>query len=358
MSFRDPSDLIDRHEAFLARRPVDRPLVGLWRGGYFPAEQFPSGTARWREGQLLSPEDVRLEAFRADYDHLYRHHREVDDDFFYIASAYWGIPWLEAILGCPIVADKTTCWAEACQGGPDDVLSLDPKLEGNPWMKCLARFTAALVEFAGDRFPVCAPLLRGPGDAAAAMRGGMPLVLECVDRPDTARLLMEHCASVRMAVLRRLRAIIPPWRGTHAAGGYPSRLWARRTVAYNQDDFAALLSPDLFRELLLPLERQMCKEAEVNFIHLHSGCLYPADILLEDDRYDVIEVNIDHAGAGPDLAGLLPTFQKIQAAGRPLMLWGEIRLEEWRLLREKLSPVGLSVQPIISRLEEAVAFLR
>jgi hypothetical protein len=357
MSNKSPEELIGLHESFLACAPADRPLLGAWLGGYFPAAQFARGVAGWREGQVLSPGDVRLEPFAADYDRLFQIHRDVADDFFYVGSAYWGLPWLEAILGCPVVAGRESCWAEPCLG-EDEQLPAAADLHDNSWFKCLADFTRELVELSAGQFPVCPPLLRGPGDAAAAMRGGMVLVMDCIDRPEAARQLFAHCAGVRLEVVRRLAEIIPPWRGTHAVGGYPSKLWSRQTIAYNQEDFAALLSPEMFRDLLLPLERQMCAAAEVNFIHLHSGSLYPVDMLLEDDSYDVLEVNLDRAGPGPSLAGLLPTFQRIQAARRPLLLWGEISPADWQLLRRELNPAGLSIQPLISRPEEMDMFRR
>lgn len=129
-------------------------------------------------------------------------------------------------------------------------------------------------------------------------------------------------------------------------------------VAYGQDDFLALLNPVLFREFLLPLHQNMCLTAAVNFIHLHSGYLWPVDILLEGSRYDVLEINIDHEGAGPPVHELIPVFQRIQDAGKPLLLWGEISPDEHRLLRKQLRPAGLSIQPSISQREELEPWMR
>jgi hypothetical protein len=129
-------------------------------------------------------------------------------------------------------------------------------------------------------------------------------------------------------------------------------------VAYCQEDSAALLSPDLFREFLLPLHREQCRAAEVNFIHLHSSCLYPVDILLENRCYDVLEINIDHpGGSSPGLPELLPTLKRIQAARAPLLLWGELSPGEWHKLCKELSPAGLSLQPIVRRAEDIPALL-
>ena len=347
MSNHPPEKLIDRHEAFLECRGVERPLVGHWIGGYFPAEQFPRATSAWQPKMTLHPADIAFADFAEDYEELYQLHQSCDDDFFYVGSAYWGIPWLEAILGCPVAVALANCRAEPCLKKLQDADRPAVNLEDNPWMKTLERFTQNLVQFAGGRFPVCPPLLRGVGDSACALLGGENFVTEMIDEPETMKTLLAHCTETRLAVLRRLHAMIPSWQGTHAAGGYPSKVWCRRTVAYYQEDAAALLNPRLFREFLLPPAREMRQAAEVNFIHLHSACLYPVDILLEDETFDVIEINFDHAGAGPTVSSLIPTLKRIQAARRPLLLWGECLPEEWELIRRELSPIGLSLQPIL-----------
>ncbi len=123
MSSQSPESLLPRHEAFLRCEKVDRPLLGAWLGGYYPAEQFPQGHHSWQLGQLLQPADVRFEAFRHDYEMLYRLHREAEDDFFYVGSAYWGIPWLEAILGCAIHVGETSCWSEGCAPGSERLVA-------------------------------------------------------------------------------------------------------------------------------------------------------------------------------------------------------------------------------------------
>lgn len=358
MSREAPETLIARHEAFLKLEPVDRPLLGFWLGGYYPAEQFPAGTTPWRDGQPLHPEDVSFLPFAADYEALRLIHEQARDDFFYVGSAYWGIPWMEAILGCPVFAAAFNCRAEPCLESLDAAGDQALDLDGNPWFQILLRFTRDLVAAAAGRYPVCPPLLRGPGDCASAMLGGMPFVMGFLDDPDGIQHLLDRCSRTRLAVLHRLHELIPPWNGTHAAGGYPSKVWCRRTVAYHQEDCAALLSPDLFRQFLLPIEREQCRAAELNFIHLHSSCLYPVDIVLESRDYGVLQINIDHPGASsPELLDLLPVLARIQTARRPLLLWGELTPREWRCLRNELSPVGLSLQPIMRRAEDMPALL-
>jgi len=326
---------------------VDRPLLGAWLGGYYPADQFPQGHHAWQVGQLLQPADVCFDAFRNDYETLYRVHREADDDFFYVGSAYWGIPWLEAILGCAVHLGETSCWAGTC---PLDRCVFD--LRDNAWFQCLTRFTGDLLEFAAGRFPVCAPLLRGPGDAACALCGPEAVAMALIDGKPWIDELLVRCAKVRLEILQRLHSVIPAWHGTHAVGGYACRLWAARTVAYYQEDAAAILNPRLFVDHLLPLARLAKPLADVHFIHLHSSCLYMIDALLADDTFSVIEVNVDHPGSSLPLAQYLPALRRVQQAGRPLLLWGEIGPSDWDLLQEELSPTGLSIQPIIKLPED------
>jgi hypothetical protein len=342
---------LDRHEAFLRRRGVDRPVIGPWRSGYYPAEQFPRGTACWRAGAILRPEEVSFAPFAEDYEQLCQAQHESNGDFGYVGSAYWGIPWLEAIMDCRVAVAAANCRAEPCLTSLDDVKGLGVDLDANAWMDALLRFTRELVDFSAGRFPVCPPLLRGPGDTAAAMLGSTTYVTGFFDSPATMRELLDLCARTRLAVIDRVRAVIPSWHGIHAAGGYPSAVWSRRTVAYHQEDSAAVLNPSIFREFLLPALRIGCRAADVNFIHLHSACLYPVDILLEDDSFDVLQINIDHRGTGPPVRDLIDTFKRIQDAGRPLLLWGEFSPEEWELIQSQLSPVGLSLQPIVQQTE-------
>jgi hypothetical protein len=190
MSREAPERLIDRHEAFLECRAVDRPLLGYWVGGYYPGEQFPRGASSWQNTTVLRPDDVSFAAFAADYKDLYQAHRACDDDFFNVGSAYWGIPWLEAILGCPMAVAAANCRAEPCLRGLDDAAMLSVDLDASPWFRVLLRFTRDLFEFSRGRFPVCPPLLRGPGDIASSMLGGQALVTGLIDEPESMRILL------------------------------------------------------------------------------------------------------------------------------------------------------------------------
>ena len=245
---------MDRHEAFLECRPVDRPLIRPWRSGYYPAEQFPCGTSRWQTGAILRPEDVSFAPFADDYERLYESQQNSDGDFGYVGSAYWGIPWLEAIWVARsrwprrIAVPSHVCRASIAAEGRDR--SRRQRVAG-----CTAAVHAGTRRFRGG------PLSGVPAAAARARRRGCRhagpndlrdrLFRRTGDDAGVSRPLRR----TRLAVIERLHAAIPAWNGIHAAGGYPSIVWSRRTVAYHQEDSAAVLNPSIFREFLLPALR-------------------------------------------------------------------------------------------------------
>jgi len=190
---------------------------------------------------------------------------------------------------------------------------------------------------------------------AAAVRGTNQFVMDLYDHPDEARQLLDLCTQARNEVMRAILKVIKPFHGGYAVGGYPSKLWTPdHTCIYNQEDAAAVLSPRIFERILMPLEASVAALADVAYIHLHSGCLYPADILLRDPSYAVMQVNYDHAGAGPRLLEILPTLKKIIEL-RPLIVWGEFTLDEMTQLLTTLGSRGLSFQPVVANEQEALA---
>ena len=165
----------------------DRPLeVGLLSGRTVPARH---GVLANRRG--LAAEEVVFAPFAEDYERLCGSQLANDGDFGYIGSAYWGIPWLEAIMGCPVVVAAANCCAKPCLTSLDNVKGLALDLDTSAWLSTLLRFTQELVDFSAGRFPVCPPLLRGAGDTVAAMLGEMTYVTGFFDAPATMQELLD-----------------------------------------------------------------------------------------------------------------------------------------------------------------------
>ena len=101
---------VQRHRTFLSREPTDRPLLGC-NVGFYMHEAYPNVAQSLPRG-LVTPEDIRVDLFLEDCERLYQAYRDLDDDYPFVGAAFVYLPWMEAIMGCPIQAAETNMWTE------------------------------------------------------------------------------------------------------------------------------------------------------------------------------------------------------------------------------------------------------
>jgi hypothetical protein len=106
-----------------------------------------------------------------------------------------------------------------------------------------------------------------------------------------------------------------------------------------QDDATAACSPDLYREFVHPVDRVLAAHFANSFIHLHSTSMFLLEAFLEIEEIKCFEINND--ACGPPVKEMVPYFQMVQKAKRPLLIRGSFKLDEMRLLLGLLEPRGL-----------------
>ena len=119
-----------------------------------------------------------------------------------------------------------------------------------------------------------------------------------------------------------------------------------------QEDASGLYSPALYRRYVQPLDRWLAGHYSCAFMHLHSTSMFLLDAFLEVDEIRCFEVNYEVNSGGPDIVGMLPYFQRIQAADRPLLVRGSFTPDEMRVLLDGLDPRGLYVYVMVETMEE------
>ena len=110
-----------------------------------------------------------------------------------------------------------------------------------------------LVDRAEASYPVGQPLLRGPIDIASAALGDEPTCWAMVDEPERFKQLLEVCTDVFITVAKAWADAAPPFYGGYCEYG----IWAPGTAVRTQCDNAALLSPQIYRDFLLPTQISM-----------------------------------------------------------------------------------------------------
>ncbi len=341
------------HRTFWARQKQPRPLASFRVGDFFFARHFQAGLPLLEPGKIISPEMLIVSEFRADYERMFREAEELGQDGFWTGEPYTGIPWMEAILGCPIRAGRESFTSRPRFSSPAEALEEVRFEPQNPWLAKYLEFTAALAGQSRGRFPVAMPIMRGPSDMLGALLGQQEMVLALMEAdPQVMHRLIERVTRTFMAVLEAQRRLTPPFYGGTSLGFY--HVWAPGPSIWFQDDLSSLLSPKLYREFFLAAARLILAGHAYTAVHLHPSSFFILDELLTLEGLKVIQVNKDIGG--PGVQEMLPVLARIMET-RGLILWGDLTVEDLELIRRNLPCRGLALNVVAPTREESEARL-
>lgn len=297
---------------------------------------------------FLTPEMLQKEIFEKDFHSLYLKNLANNSDAPWSAFPLMTIPWLEAILGCPIKKKGDNIWAESRDKNLEELLSEPIDIENNPWLEKLLECTHWLVNYSAGRFPVSVSLMRGPSDLLSALRGPAQMCLDFVDYPELMLKLLEKLTNLWIHICWKQLDLIPSFEGGFSFGQI--FLWGQNKGAWFQDDALTLISPAYYREFLLPFEKKIAASIPVSGIHLHPRSLFVIDHLVNIPELDVIEINFEPSG--PSLKELLPSFIKT-LKNKCLVIWGDFSEQDLLFLKDNLPTRRLSLQINSNSAEEA-----
>jgi hypothetical protein len=329
---------VARWQAFY-RRENERPLLGYFTGSEFPLHRYRAA-AGLPENRPLAPEDFPVDGYLADADRLFAEHEACGGDAIWSASAFWGIPWLEAALGCPIRADHTSgsihAETPADFRGPVSLPTFDPD---TPWMRKCVKFLTALAAHANGRYPLATTRMRGVADLLSALYGGEAFLYAMLERPDEVREVCRRLTDFWIAFGKLQLAHIPEFHG--GVGSFYYHAWAPAGTVWLQEDAAALLSPDLYDEFIRPCDLRITEAFAGCIMHLHPvNGFYPVDACLAMPGMTAVELHIDRGG--PSAEALFETHRRLLDR-KPLLIWGELSATDLEWIFAKLPTQGLAV---------------
>jgi hypothetical protein len=342
----DPAK-IDRYMAFWNGEDVKRPLVGFSFIGWFPLNEF-TACKDWGSAEYVTPEMIDPAAFIDDHVRMLREGEIVADDMIRGACATQvAVPWLPPILGSKLRLlpenvmgdEQKLSWDEALQ------VSLD---FDNPWFIKYMDFTTALIARSRGRFPVSHGPEIGPTDLHAVLRGHTESILDLMEDPEKSAELLWKLGTIFRDIAKEFWHRVPLFHGGFFDAQYS--LWSPGSIIRMQEDATAVYSPDLYRKLVQPVDRMIAAAFENSFMHLHSTSMFLLDAFLEIEDIDCFEVNND--ASGPPVQEMVPYFQMIQDAERPLLIRGAFTVEEMRLLMDSLEARRLFLNIMVKDMDE------
>jgi len=342
----DPAK-IEKYKAFWSRASVARPLVGFSLVGWFPFCEFAACRA-WAETEYLTPEMIDPAAFMEDHLRMLREGEVIEDDMLRgAAPSQVALFFLPGVVGCKvrILADNVL--------GEEQNLSWDEALRArfdseSPWFRKYVEFGQALVARSQGEFPVshCADL--GPTGLHAVLRGHSQSILDLTDEPAKSAALLERCGEIFREFTQEFWENIPLFHGGYFDGQYS--LWSPGPIVRMQEDATAVYSPELYRKFVQPVDRKLARDFACSFIHLHSSSMFLLDAFLEIEEIRCFEINNDVCG--PPVKEMVRYFQRVQQAGRPLLVRGSLRPDDLSLLLDSLEVRGLFLNIMVNRMEE------
>ena len=346
-----PCDLkLKRHQEFWSRAN-DRPLLGVIIGGWARHLENPAAKGLWGEG-VLAPAQLAPELFVDDCRSVLQQYAQLGDDLFHAALPFPAVPWLEAIAGCRVRCSSHHLWAEPLPSVLEQpqTIHFDPL---NSWAVKYVESLDVLDRALGPQYPVAQSVVRGPADVASALLGETRAVFALNDTPKRMRTLLSAIGALSEAFLRHQSRHVPPFRDGSVVGQY--EVWAPGWALRLQDDAVSLLSPQLYREFLLPLHARLAALSPYSMFHMHTTSLHVLPDILSMPLGG-IEISRDE-GYG-DVVRLVAAVQQTQAAGKPVVLKGRFALTDITRIVSDVPPRGFCLQAVVDSLPEAEEMFR
>ncbi len=325
-----------------------RPLFGFFNGSEFPMHRYRAAKTI-PEKRPLHPGHFQVEPFLDDFEHLFDTHEKCGGDFIWSASAFWGIPWLEAILGCNILlsdygsgsihAEKPSFF-----NGPESVPVYS---EDNPWVLKAGEFIEKAAKKSEGRWPIGSTRMRGIADLLALLYGDAGLIFAMMEKPGEVAATAKKLTDTWIKFGKFQMDIIPAYHG--GMGSFYYNAWVPEGTIWHQEDAAALLSPELYEQFIKPCDEEIIAAFDHCIMHQHSEGYIPYKHYV-NMGFDALEIHID--AGGPSAEQLFHTHIEILTK-KPMIIWGDIPETDLEWIFTKLPAEGLAVITVVESPEMA-----
>lgn len=202
----------------------------------------------------------------------------------------------------------------------EDIEKLDFNPESEWWMYT-KEIVAEACKLGREKFIVGLPDLGAVTDILASLRGSRNLVVDFYRNPGRIKRFSSKILDIWFEVYGELCRTIKEY-GQEGVSTWMG-LWCRKQYYPIHADFAYMLSPSKFEELVLPYLKEYCVRLDYSIYHLDGiGQIAHVDLLLK--LHELTGIQWVPGAGQPDTGDpkWLPLYRKIQESGKSLQLPG------------------------------------
>ncbi len=220
-------------------------------------------------------------------------------------------------LGCePVFAWDTVWYREIVNNGWELFKDIQYD-ENNLWWKKHLSIIQKAVDKAGGDFYINIPDIVENVDILSAMRGPQNFCYDLMDVPDTVKDYVNQLDNIYFKYYDAFYNIV---RDNEGGSSYTAfSIWGPGKTAKVQCDFSAMMSPNQFREFVIPSLEKQCNTLDYSLYHLDGpDCIRHLDALMKIENLSALQWT--PGATQPDGANEMwyHIYDKVKEAGKSL----------------------------------------
>ena len=294
--------------SFWNKSAADRPPVGIFCEGIFLPIKYLRNEFNRPE---IFPDDINPELIITDYEYDSLNRRVFSDDWIPFSAAWRGVPWLEAICGCPVRYSTGSLAPAHIAGSVDELLEMEIPVK-KEWFEYLNRQTLDLKASAPDDCWISPSILRGSSDVIGALRGLTDFYCDLYDNIRAVDKVASKVNKLMLDVLKMHFSIVSPYQKGY---GHIFGYWAPGKTICIQEDALGMCSPNVYKDVFMKYNNDVVQAlGGYVLFHLHSTGLNHYKEVLQISGLAGIQIVIEQNG--PSLRELIPVLKEILEKSR------------------------------------------
>jgi hypothetical protein len=249
-----------------------------------------------------------------------------------------GCVQLAACFGAEPAFDDRTVWYNDWIDPPDDYPTL-VLTKTERWWRAYKRIMLKACEIGRGDYLVGMPAFGSNLDVLAELRGTQNLLYDLVDRPKWVRQKLDEVNRAFYVAYDDYYAHIQLSDGSSAYTYF--HLWGPGKVSQVQCDFAAMISPAMFAEFVVPPLQRQCAWLDHSLFHLDGpSCICHLDHLLAIPELDAVQWTPGAGQPGAGDAQWYDLYERILCANKSVQILGA-NVEEAKHILDTLGGKGV-----------------